>query len=458
MSQKCIDFLLNSFLMDNRFIDTDYSSLSEEDLKDELHKYREYILLNISNIQEDIHSYNGNLNVCIESFNNLPKESLFKQLALYIDQIVVPDPLFELTEAKSNAHSTFSQFMGLSSDTPINRKDISKAVEYIKDIYPLITSSLVILLPISLIHEVPKELPLKYSPNGYNDVLPPQIRDYYQSISHVCNINRENNGMSFCPDEPLHLGTTILVSFKGDESLSDMCYQYVKSKVISKDDKTRVVRFLNEIPDKISPEVFNAWVNQSINQAAIHHFTDRYSELLLSQKIGCMYLARSQLTANVLQMAVQKPSIESALATMSMKFDLPIFDHITLSDIMSIRQNEGEAFHNFRTELNSKLIGIKNIEDPSVLHERLDTIAYELNNLQVKDVEKECRKIKRKLGMDATILTGSLLTSFVTGGLTLVGAAGAVVKGGFDAAKYYTDIREHNGFFLWKLNKLAQKK
>lgn len=65
----------------------------------------------------------------------------------------------------------------------------------------------------------------------------------------------------------------------------------------------------------------------------------------------------------------------------------------------------------------------------------------------------EYRKILRSLAVSGIVLTGSLVTSFFTGGLTLIGAAGALAKGGVDYIKYLNDFKENNSYFLWKLSK-----
>ena len=72
-------------------------------------------------------------------------------------------------------------------------------------------------------------------------------------------------------------------------------------------------------------------------------------------------------------------------------------------------------------------------------------------------MQKEYRKILRTLKLDALALSSSLIATLATGGITAVGAAGAFVKGVSDVSKYFTDVNENNGFFLWKLNKLSGK-
>lgn len=228
-------------------------------------------------------------------------------------------------------------------------------------------------------------------------------------------------------------------------------------EITSFDEKTGQAEFRMHIPDTIDKKTFEHWVYQSINQSANHHFQEKYSELVLAQKCGCMYLSRSPLTAHILQMAIDKPSKDAEISNMALKLDLPVIDQMPISDILEIRNNYGQAFHNFRNELNAKLLGLDSIDDADALKRQLDTISYELNSVQVKEVEKEYRKISRTLKLDAVALTGSLIASFATGGITAVGAAGAFVKGISDINKYYTDVNEHNGLFLWKLNKQAGK-
>ena len=52
-----------------------------------------------------------------------------------------------------------------------------------------------------------------------------------------------------------------------------------------------------------------------------------------------------------------------------------------ITDILNIRQNYGEAFYNFRNELNSKLIGIDSEMDSTEFKRQLETIEYELKNI-----------------------------------------------------------------------------
>ena len=457
MSTKCISFLMNSFLYLSDAVESHYSTYQDKEIVSELQKYREYVLRSIEDIQGEIKRTHDKLNINIESFNTLPTEQLYKQLVLYMDQVVIPDPLFELTEKRNSMTDTVGEYMGLQKASAISREKLIDVINYIKCIAPLIKANFVVMLPISLIHEAPKEIGINYSPTAFSDVIPSHILDYYRSIVKVYNLEKCEHGLRMDSSKPLTLGTQIYVDFPDVMASRGHIYQYMLQEIVEFDEKTGKALFRMHIPNTIEEASFNVWVNQSINQAANHHFKEKYSELVLAQKCGCMYLARSPLTAKVLQFSIDTPTKDSELANLAMQFDLPVVDELPITDILEIRNNYGEAFHNFRNELNSKLIGLDTISDPDTFKRQLDTISYELSNLQIKEVEKEYRKIKRTLKFDALAFTGSLIASFATGGITAVGAAGAFVKGVSDISKYYTDVQEHNGLFLWKLDKQARK-
>lgn len=457
MSNKCLSFLLESFLYSNECVDSRYSKYQDAQIFSELQKYREFVLENIDDIQSEVMHTHDKLNVSIETFNELPAEKIYKQLVLYMDQVVIPDPLFKLTEARNPLGDTVGKYIGFQKSHVVEREKIIDVINYIKCIALLIESGFIVMLPISLIHEAPKEIGIYYSPTSFSDVIPAPILDYYRSIAKVYNLEKSENSLIMDPTKPLTIGTQIYVDFPDDIRLNGCMYQYMSNEVVELDERTGKVKFRMYIPDTISKEAFVPWVNQSINQAANHHFKEKSSELILAQKSGCMYLCRSPLTAKILQMSIENPTKDAELASMALQLELPVIDQLPITDILEIRNNYGEAFHNFRNELNSKLIGLDSIGDTDAFKRQLNIISYELNNIQVKEVEKEYRKISRTLKLDALACSGSLIASFATGAITAVGAAAALVKGVSDIGKYYTDVCEHNGLFLWKLNNQAKK-
>ena len=397
MANTAFDFLTESFLFNDGYIENNFSRVSEQELSLELQKYREYIQGNYANLIKETQS-NSKLNVSIESAGKLPNEQLLKQLALYMDRIVISDPVFEFTPTKSNIHAPMSQLMGLNPRDEIDRVRLAQNVKYMKWTTPLVATQFVKYMPISLIHEAPKDLPIHYSPDNFSTDLPKEIFDLFYKTAKVCNVLKKDGVMSYNEDEKLTLGTTIAIGFDREHIRNSRIYQFMTSKIRKIDEKSGKFEMMQYVPDSISRNDFELWVNQSINRAAISEFQATLNEAVLAKKLNCMYMAKSQFTSDLLSQTITKSSVDSELANLSLNLELPILSEISVKDLMSIRTESGEAFYNFRTELNSKLLNLRGVSDKDELQRELENISYEMNNLQVNEVKKEYRKIVKSFG------------------------------------------------------------
>lgn len=451
MANTAFDFLTESFLFNDRYIRDGFKTVSEMELQGELQKYREHIQKNYTDIVQEMHNENE-LNVSIEAAGELPDEQLLKQLALYMDKVVIDDPIFDFTQLKAGIHVPMSKLMGVNPNDEIDRRRLAYRAKYMKWSTPLVATQFVKYVPISLIHEPPKELPILYSGNNFSSELSKELYNFFYEKAIVSNVIRENGSMSYREGETLEMGTTIAINFDREHIRKGRIYQFVKSKYRNFDEKSGRFEMIQYIPDTISERDFKFWVQNSINRAAIGEFRATLNEAILARKLQCMYMAKSQFTYELLTQIMTKQSVDSDLANLSMNLELPVANGISIGDLLSIRHDNGEAFHNFRTELNSKLLEMRGLTDKIELQMAIENISYELNQTQVNEVKKEYRKILRSFGVDVAVLTGSLVTSFFTGGLTLIGAAGAIAKGSTDYIKYLNEVKENNGYFLWKLN------
>lgn len=452
MANTAFDFLTESFLFDERYIEDNFRMVSEQELSSELQKYREHIQENYIDIVDEIQN-KSELNVTIESAGELPNEQLLKQLALYMDRVVISDPIFEFTPTKSGMHIPMSKLMGVNPNSEVDRIRLARSAKYMKRTTPLVVTQFAKYVPISLIHEPPKELPILYSSDNFSSELSEDLYTFFHENAKVSNVIIKDGIMRYKENDRLSLGTTIAIDFDREHIRKGHIYQFMASKIHNLDEKTGRFEIMQYIPDSISHNDFENWVTNSINRAAITEFRTTLNEAILAKKLKCMYMAKSQFTSDLLSQTIAKSSVNSDLANLSMKLDLPILNEISVEDLVSIRTDSGEAFYNFRIQLNSKLLSLRGLTDKDELQRKIENISYEMNQIQVNEVKKEYRKIVKSFGVDAVVLTGSLVTSFFTGGLTLIGAAGALAKGGSDYIKYLNGVKENNGYFLWKLNR-----
>ncbi|MGL4949543.1 MAG: hypothetical protein ACRC5M_04100 [Anaeroplasmataceae bacterium] len=452
MANTSFDFLTESFLFDERYIEDYFSKVSEKELESELERYRVHIRDNYIGIVDEIKN-ESKLNISIESLGELPNEQLLKQLALYMDKVIISDPVFEFTSKQSQMQGPMEKLMGIKSNSTIDKVKLVNMAKYMKKSTPLVASQFIKYAPISLIHEPPKQLPLLYSQDNFSNELSEEIYKFFYEKANISNVIIKDSKMSYREDSKLRPGTTIAVNFDSENIRKGHIYQYLETKIQSIDEKTGKLKIMHFIPDNISPKEFENWIINSINRAAISEFQTTFNEAVLAKQLNCMYMAKSQFTSELLSKKITKSSVTSDLANLSMKLDLPVLNKISIEDLVSIRNNNGQAFYNFRTDLNSKLLSLRGLTNKDELQRKLENISYEMNQTQVEQVNKEYRKIVKSLGVDALLLTGSLCTSFFTGGLTIIGAAGALAKGATDCVKYSNTVKENNGYFLWKLNR-----
>ena len=157
-------------------------------------------------------------------------------------------------------------------------------------------------------------------------------------------------------------------------------------------------------------------------------------------------------------MDIKNDSMYSSIANLALKLEVPVFCNVDLKDIIEIRQNYGQSFRNFRSKLGEKLIKLNGLKDDEMLKRELDAVSYEITETYINDIAKEISSLKRSIGMDGIILTGTLLTSYATGGLSLLGSVAATISAMKDSTKLFGDVRENPGYFLWKIDKKNRRK
>ncbi|RKI75212.1 hypothetical protein D7V90_23145 [bacterium 1xD42-87] len=452
MANIAFDFLASSFLFDERYIDDEYRIVPEKELVLELNKYHDYIEHNFVQIVSEVQSGNE-MNVSIEAIDDLPDEQLLKQLALYLDKVIISDPIFEIALHENTSQMPIGELMHLDMEKNINRRKLAYVAKYMKWSTPLVARQFIKYVPIALLHEAPRKLPILYSKDGFASELSKELYQFFYDRVRVNNVHINDGKMTYSLNEKLQLGTTIAVDFDDENRRHGHIFQFMQMQKVNFDETTGRFEMCQYIPDTISESSFRAWVSQSINQAAIGEFRKTFREVMLAKEMQCMYLVKTKFTEELLNKSLAKKSVDIDLANLSMNLELPVVNKIALQDLISIRYDNGEAFHNFRTSLNAKLIELRNIDDKETLAKELQRVSYEMNTINVAEVNKEYKKIARTLGLDAVLLTGSLVTSYCTGGLTLIGAAGAIMKGSVDYIKYLNQVKENNGYFIWKLNK-----
>lgn len=450
MSHINYDFLADSMLF-GKDLEDNFASIEENELKKVLHSYREHVLFHFKEIQAEVISDSKKISVTIESFGSYPDDDLLKQLVLYIDCVIIADPLFELTEEPSEASAVMSEYLGLKSHTAIDRNKLATVLKYMKQITKLIVCDYVKFVPISILHEAPKHIPVRFDKDNFNNCLPSEIMSFLREHIKAANVEPCANDLRICIDEPLRKGTKLYLYFPDCLERMGEIVQYMPAPTPKYSSDGQLI-FVLSTPKDISDIEFSTWLNQSINTASQQLCEETFQELYFAQSLHSMYMTKSQFKADLLTKGIKENSFQSKITNLSLKLDVPIFYGMPLDDLIQIRQEYGASFANFRSELGNKLIHLNGIKDDEKLKSELEAVSYEINETYINNIDREIRSLKRSIGAEAAILTGTLLSSYATGGLTLIGAAAAAIAGVKDSNRLFGDVRENPGYFLWKMN------
>jgi hypothetical protein len=444
------DYLNDSCFFDEKLITSNFSSLAENQLTGELQKYREFCLDNLDKIYAEIPKEKRNLSI-FAGRTGLSIEEL-KRSALYVEQQIIDDPLFELTREQDANRQAVSASLGYSTRS-LEREELSKAVLFMKKITPMVGTDYVKLLPISKIYEPPQEIGINYSENYFSDFLPKPVLEFFHARANVRSLRRAES--NWIVEKHLTPCRGIFIEFQDHPGTDGFIYYLQDFHPLDFDEKSGRVKFEITLPEEPPDQkYFDAWVFQSINQSANSFYKNILSEYAISQECNSSFLTCSQFVFNLLQLlGLSESGIKSHTATSILELDLPLIDEIDLELLMRIRQDDGEAFQNFRDSLERGFMELRLENDPEALKLKTENLIHQLTEIQVREIERKVRSLKRIAGFEIALATLGLAGAVHTGGWSLLAAATAIFQGFKSFEAYRKEVKLNPSYFLWKLKK-----
>ena len=449
MGSITYNFLANSILFDNREIDNLYSSLTDSQLENILHDYREHCLSNITDLTKEVADNKSSLKV-LSSIEEMPYETL-KQGALYFDQFIIYDPLFQKSNPRSQATDVLSEYLGFQQHK-IDRKGIADTAKLLKSITPMIAADFVKILPLSKPFEPPKDIPLNLPINYYADELPKELMQYCRERTIIKSMRQTEKGWQILDKQDLT--PSIFVTFQDIESHKGMIYNYFYQEFEKTEDANTFIAKMKLADYPMDKKVWEVWAFQSANSSAKAIVDKVYLENLIANELKATYLTNNSFTANLLTTnLLAKETVETASATQFMNIELPFLDKVDIDKLMTIRTFEADVFTNFRTELERQFRELRTVSDPYEIKLRQENIIHELADVQVKKINQKLSSLKRKGFVDAVLLLGGLAGTVQTAGWSLLASALATFTGYKTYQDYKDNLTENPSYLLWKVLK-----
>ncbi len=457
MSRIIYDFLLDSCLFNKENVLNNYNSLTEDTLLRELSRYRRYILDNLDAINKELTQDLSSLGAYFDTSSFIkPSIETLKQTALYYDRTTLDDPLFAFTKPESDASKSMAKFAGFNSESSLDRVKLSKAINFMIQTQPMVNIDFLKYAPISLIHETPQEIPLTYSKTLYAERIPEELIGWFHEKVKVLPLRQNDNGVLFTkPDDTLEPCRKIVIQFSNHSR--PMIYHLTAMKATPHPDKPDVFETVQWIPeDAPDQQYFDVWVTQSINQTAGSIYDHVVSDMSFARDTGSMLITNSEFISELLSLHLGKErNIDEDLSRLAFNLDLPFLDNISVENLMSLRQNEGDAFYAFRHNLQRHLRDLRHEKDIGILAKKMEDVKHELAEVQVREIESKIKKIKKELFGSFIVGVASLATVIPSSGFSLASLIWAGANAYKKGIEYYHEAKEHPAYFLWCIKKDA---
>lgn len=456
MSHTIFDFLLNSLLSDVSLLQEQYNSISNAELTKELSDYRNYCIKNLPLIESEITS-TGDLLRCFGS-GQLSELSSLKRTALYVEQIVLPDPIFPLTYTVGEFGNILFEYAGLPNNRPINKAVLATAVTNMLSTRAMVAAGYIKYYPSSYHAEEHDIILSDFSCFGNKQEIPETILSIYRSKAMINNITHIQGRPIIHPN--LNISRDILVRFAGLNGRG-AGYKLISSKSNHVDKENHRISTSIIIPETPpSKKEFDDWVQRCLISSATNHYQKLLSENSTATKLGSIFSTQSTFDGQILRSStsnMNKDIAENAIDCV-LKMQLPYMEKISAEDLMAIRNNDGEEFKNFRVHFEGKLRELRTEVDPKVIKNKIIDIEHELSAVQVRAINSKVKTVRRTVLAEAGIASIGLVAGIATSGFSLLGSLAAVFQGMKTYSEYREKVKENPCYFLWKVQNKAKKK
>ncbi|MBA3405002.1 MAG: hypothetical protein H0U13_10015 [Gemmatimonadaceae bacterium] len=443
MGRAALKYLAESVLASEEAQAGGFASVSDEELRGALVTYREQVT------REGFAVAKG-LGVAVSAREGMgvlgATENAVKRSVLYFDDVLLPDPVFSLTEWTRDRQRMPAE------DDAAPRARLVRAARYMQSLAPLVKIGRVRFVPSTRVLEPPEKLSVHFPEGPFYNSVPESVRDFLEKRARVVKVVATEKGERLVfPDPPDATTNSIQVDFGQVGSV--MTYDHMRVFEVRDDG---IVLGTPGPPQDAA--ALNGWIKQSINGSAAALVKEVLADVALAAMLRCTYVTTCSTTAQMLEILGRRGSQPDSTATAALSLQLPVLESASMEQLAELIERESASFDALRFELKVAAESLSGIEDPVARAEEGRKAEQRLAREQVHEVERKMREAKRALKWEIPLT----LTQLAAGALGLLGGditglivAGGIVGGGSTAAaavKKFQEYRALPGYFLWKLS------
>ncbi len=205
-----------------------------------------------------------------------------------------------------------------------------------------------------------------------------------------------------------------------------------------------------------------------------HASEDYILQEIYRRKGGCAYLSDSDREIKMLQqlLGMEPDSAERNAVFASMSHNIPLFSDIRLGTLVSLRQQEGDAFAAYRTALNE---AAREANEKGITPERSKQIYSDILEPRVAALERKHRVLRERFKNDALIEFGVPIAALalgafaggghpaagglleIAGGIELIRSVGRHLKAFRDSGSSLDSVKTDPLYFLLRMKREHEK-
>jgi len=395
---------------------------------------------------------------------------IIKQLSIYAERIYIHDPLLDLASDWQNLDLIMPLLMKYRShDERVAqyRERLSATIRLLLELQPLVEAGIIHLAPTELVYPGRKTGamyaddfygPQKdlLGPRGSLATLPPKLRSYCQRNLAVWPAKVVNGELVVQESEPLEPRNKIAIGFPNEPGIHTYLLFDIEPAPGASDKNMAVHMNLDlESDGHVDPNTFLNWVEGSKYKVISGIVSRLQQDLYIAALARARFITSIQSSRDLAELNLETEGKGIDPVTALLQFELPYFDKVTFSAIAKTRQNEA-AFEVFRVAMDKAFSEIDALPQSQKYQDQVNELYRDLLIAPLAKIEREMQILKRSLFIDATILAGSLVATFITQGNSLVTAA--TILAVTEALKMYKQdkteedkIKQLPSFFYWEL-------
>jgi hypothetical protein len=439
MGSVLYDFLSESLLFNDELLEGRYESLSQRCLAHELAKYRDFCDDNSEQIAAEAKDNKSPLKVY---WNAHPSVGLdiaqLKQSAFYLDQWIIPDPLYPLTSRASDSPLVDTSPWKLPFCDAMSGM-LYTAVKAMKLLIPMVE------------HDYVKFLPYDSCPSVHTEELNwPMTEEFERHVRQHALVEgptgtlRKLNNKSLAPND---LG----ILFEIEPKI------YLDCASMSDAGVAQPARANNDNQQLLAGDSKNL-ARKTLAEAATRVMTFLQRQFRKSYEFDASFLARSQSVYDLLGLIFPGANdIQRYTSYQLVRLRLPFLRGVDISDLLRIRKNE-ESFMIFRGALEKIFAELRLENNDETIRLKAENAMHEFSEVQLPQVNSKIKQLRVKAFAEAGLGLAGFAGSVATGGVSLLATGVALAQLMKTCAEYKKEMVVNPAYFLWRVSRTKARR